>query len=63
MKINLLEPRVFNRISAGEDVEKPASIVKELAENSIDAGASKIVVEIENGGIKSIIITDNGCGI
>ncbi len=63
MKINLLEPRVFNRISAGEVVEKPASIVKELVENSIDAGASKIVVEIENGGIKSIIITDNGCGI
>ena len=63
MKINILEPKVFNRISAGEVVERPASIVKELVENSIDAGANKISVEIEEGGIKSITVSDNGCGI
>ena len=63
MKINLLEPKVYNRISAGEVVERPASIVKELVENSIDAGATKIMIEIENGGIKEITISDNGCGI
>ena len=63
MKINVLEPRVFNRISAGEVVERPASIVKELVENSIDAGAKKIMIEIENGGIREITISDDGCGI
>ena len=63
MKINLLEPKVYNRISAGEVVERQASIVKELVENSIDAGATKIMIEIENGGIKEITISDNGCGI
>lgn len=63
MKINILEPKVFNRISAGEVVERPSSIVKELVENSIDAGATKIMIEIENGGISEITISDNGCGI
>ncbi len=63
MKINILEPKVFNRISAGEVVERPASIVKELVENSIDAGATKIMIEIEGGGINEITISDNGCGI
>ena len=63
MKINLLDSKVYNRISAGEVVEKPASVVKEMVENSIDAGATKITVEILGGGIKKIIISDNGCGI
>ena len=62
-KINILDKIVSNRISAGEVVEKPASVVKELIENSIDAGADKIVIEIEEGGIKSISILDNGSGI
>lgn len=63
MKINVLEPSVYNRISAGEVVERPASIVKELVENSIDAGAKHIVIEVEGGGIKNITISDDGCGI
>ncbi len=63
MKINLLEPAVFNRISAGEVVERPASIVKELVENSIDAGAKHILIDIEQGGKKNITISDDGIGI
>lgn len=62
-KINLLDPKVFNRISAGEVVERPASIVKELIENSIDAKAKNIVIEIEDGGKKNITISDDGSGI
>ena len=62
-KINLLDSFIYNRISAGEVVERPASVVKELVENSIDAGADSISIEIRGGGLKSIIITDNGCGI
>ena len=62
-KINILDRFVSNRISAGEVVEKPLSVVKELVENSIDAGADKITIEIEEGGIKAISIQDNGSGI
>ena len=63
MKIQLLDSTIFNRIAAGEVVEKPASIVKELVENSIDAGATVISVEIEDGGKKKIVVSDNGHGI
>ena len=63
MKINVLDKKLFSMISAGEVVEKPASVVKELVENSIDAGATEITIEVEEGGINTISITDNGCGI
>jgi len=62
-KINILDKSVFNRISAGEVVERPFSAVKELVENSIDAKATNISVSIENGGIDLIEVSDNGCGI
>ena len=62
-KINLLTSKVFNRISAGEVVERPFSVVKELVENAIDANATRIDIKIENGGISLIEITDNGVGI
>ena len=62
-KINLLPKGVAELIAAGEVVERPASVIKELVENSIDAGADNITVEIQHGGITYIRITDNGCGI
>lgn len=61
--INILDKNTVDKIAAGEVVERPASIVKEILENSIDAGSSLITVEIKNGGTDLIRITDNGCGI
>ncbi|MBE5731177.1 MAG: DNA mismatch repair endonuclease MutL [Clostridiales bacterium] len=62
-KINLLDSSIFNLISAGEVVDKPMSVVKELVENSIDAGATSIEIEVRGGGIDYIRVVDNGCGI
>ncbi len=62
-EIKLLDKKVWGQIAAGEVVEKPASIVKELVENSIDAKAKNITIEIEEGGVKLVSITDDGCGI
>lgn len=62
-KINLLPKEVAELIAAGEVVERPASVIKELVENSIDSGANNITVEINRGGISYLRITDNGCGI
>ena len=63
MPIRILDAAVVGRIAAGEVVERPSSVVKELMENSIDAGATAITVEIRGGGIDYLRVTDNGCGI
>ena len=62
-EIHVLDPKTIDLIAAGEVVEKPASVVKELVENALDAGANAVTVEIRDGGIGMIRITDNGCGM
>ncbi len=62
-RIAVLDPNMINMIAAGEVIERPASVVKELMENSIDAGATRMTVAVEDGGRKLILITDNGCGM
>src|SRR5512144_1006170 len=62
-RIRILSDTIANKIAAGEVVERPASVVKEMLENSLDAGASEIRIEVENGGRRLIRIADDGCGM
>ncbi len=62
-KINVLDRSIFSKIAAGEVVERPSSVIKEMVENSIDAGSTQITIEIKQGGIDLIKVSDNGCGI
>ena len=63
MSIQVLNQETVNKIAAGEVIERPSSVVKELVENAIDAKATAITVEIKDGGISMVRVTDNGCGI
>jgi len=62
-KIIQLSPHIANLIAAGEVVERPASVAKELLENAVDAGATQVTLEIRDGGMTFLRVTDNGCGM